>query len=492
MSSTAGSKLRLFIVGWVFLCAGIAQAAPWIDPSDARLRHHIHVLADAALIRIPVNTWPLMWSGVISEVNLVKSDVLSPSQHRAVDYIQQAFKQQSQSSVEMGFRYAEQRNPIRGFGDVHRDKAESHLSAEYIGERWAGRLRATNVDDPLDGDHTISDGSYLSGLLGNWVFTVGAIDRWWGPAWESGLILSNNARPVPAISLQRNSSEPFDWSLLHWLGPWQFTTFIGELESDRIIANTKLVGARFSFRPTKWLEFGASRTAQWGGKGRPQDFSSFKDVILGNADNGGGPAGSDPSNQLAGFDWRFSIDCKIPVGVYGEMIGEDEAGYQPSKRIFVMGVDAAIPLSNSELRLVFESADTATRRVDKGEGEFNVAYEHSTYRSGYRHRGRSIGASVDNDSRAHHLSAQWYAGRHSLNARLSQFDLNTDGGGSAFADGNSASYGSSNDYAANIVYRYRVAAWYAQLGYYHYNDRLKLRGTDAGDDTVEFALNYRW
>ncbi len=482
------------MVGCVFLCAGFSQAAPWIDTSDVRLRHHIHVLADAALIRVPVNTWPLMWSGVISEVKRAKSQSISAMQRRAVAYIEDAFEQQSVSSVALGYSYAEQFNPIRGFGDNHRDEVQGYLAGEFLGERWAGKLQVNNVGDPLDGEHSHYDGSYLSGLWGNWAFTYGALDRWWGPAWESGLILSNNARPVPALSIQRNSSDPFEWSWLRWMGPWQFTTFIGKLESERVIANAKLVGARFSFRPFRWLELGASRTAQWGGRGRPQDFSSFKNLALGKDNRGSSGVGlsNEPGNQLGGFDWRFSIDTKIPVGIYGEMIGEDEAGYQPSKRIFVMGVDAVIPLPNSELRLVFESADTATRRVDS-DPEFNVAYEHSIYGSGYRYRGRSLGASVDNDSRAHHLIAQWLVdASQSVKIRVSQFDLNTDGVGGAFPDGNSSSYGGSNDYAANISYAYQKQTWGGEIAYRHYNDSLLLRGIDAGDDTVSVSVNYRW
>lgn len=477
------------------LLAGSLQAAPWITSDDVRLRHHIHVLADAALVRVPVNTWPLMWSGVISEVKRVKSKSLSPSQRRAVAYIEQAFDRETESNVSLGYAYAEQMNPIRGFGDSHRDEVQGYLAGEVMGERWAGKLQVNNIGDPLDGEHTHYDGSYLTGLLGNWAFTLGAIDRWWGPAWESGLILSNSARPVPGISLQRNSSEPFSWSWLKWIGPWQFTAFAGKLESDRVIPDAKLVGARFSFRPVRWLELGASRTAQWGGKGRPQDFSSFKDLVLGkdNRGSGGISLNNEPGNQLAGFDWRISIDSNLPIGIYGEMTGEDEAGYQPSKRIVMLGIDTVIALPNSELRLVFETADTATRRFDKGEAEYNVAYEHSIYRSGYRFRSRPIGASIDNDSRAHHVVLDWLMdSQQSLRLRLSQFDLNTDGRGRAFANGNSVSFSGSNDYAATLKYTFNAASWRASIGYEYYNDSLRIRGIDAGDDTVAATMEFTW
>ena len=492
--SSVGLRARASLCA-ILLCVGSVNAAPWIGPDDVRLRHHIHVLADAALIRVPVNTWPLMWSGVISEVRRAKSQPMTAMQRRAIVYIENAFERQSKSSVSLGYSYAEQFNPIRGFGDNYRDEVQGHLAGEYIGERWAGKLQVNSIGDPLDGEHTQYDGSYLSGLWGNWAFTLGAVDRWWGPAWESGLILSNNARPVPALSVQRNSSDPFKWSWLRWMGPWQFTTFLGKLESERVIANAKLVGARFSFRPFRWMELGASRTAQWGGRGRPQDFSSFKNLALGRDNRGssGVALSNEPGNQLGGFDWRFSVDARIRIGIYGEMIGEDEAGYQPSKRVVVMGVDALVPLNDTaELRLAFEMADTATRRFDKGDSEYNVAYEHGVYVDGYRYRARSLGASMDNDSRAHHLRALWYRGHHSLGVRLSQFDLNSDGVGIGFIDGNSASIGASNGYAANMVYGYHVASWSAQLGYYHYDGGLKLRGVDSGDDSFEFGVTYIW
>lgn len=477
------------------LLAGSLHAAPWITPDDARLRHHIHVLADAALIRVPVNTWPLMWSGVISEVNRVKSQSLTPMQRQSIEYIEQTFDREAVSNISVGYSYAEQMNPIRGFGDSRRDEVQGYLAGEVMGERWAGKLQVNNIGDPLDDEHTHYDGSYLTGLLGNWAFTLGAIDRWWGPSWESGLIFSNNARPVPGISIQRNNSEPFEWDWLRWIGPWQFTAFAGKLESDRAIPDAKLLGARFSFRPVRWMELGLSRTAQWGGKGRLQDFSSFKDLLLGKDNRGssGISLENEPGNQLGGIDWRVSLDLGVPVGIYGEMVGEDEAGYAPSKRIFTFGLDTVLPIADSSLRLIVESTDTATRRVDSDEPEFNVAYEHSIYLSGYRYRGRSVAAAVDNDSRAHHLVVDWLMdSRQSLRLRLSQFDLNTDARGIAFANGNSVSFGSSNDYAATLKYTFSAANWHASIGYEHYNDSLQLRRIDAGDDTVAATMEYTW
>ncbi len=153
-------------------------------------------------------------------------------------------------------------------------------------------------------EHTNIDGSYLATAIGNWALTAGSFGRWWGPGWQSSLILSDNARPVPGFSIQRNKSTPFESVPLSWLGPWQLQAFIGKLESDRTIPDAKLLGLRMSFKPFQWLEVGASRTAQWGGDGRPESLSSLKNLVLGkdNRGDGGVTVSNEPGNQLGGLD----------------------------------------------------------------------------------------------------------------------------------------------------------------------------------------------
>ena len=270
------------------------MAAPWMDAGDTRLRHSVQILADSALIRVPVNTWPLMWGGAIADVNRVRGKVLTPSQRRAVEYISSEFaRQTSEFSASASVESAGQRDPLRGYGDTRKEEQEARLDAEYMAGSWAARIRINQNQDPSDGDEATLDGSYIAKLWGNWAVTAGAIARWWGPSWESALVISNAARPVPSISVQRNTSEPFDNVFLRWMGPWQFTGFIGQLEGDRIVEHAKLVGGRFNFRPLSWLELGISRTAQWGGDGRTGSFDSFSDLIVGEREL---------ANQLGGID----------------------------------------------------------------------------------------------------------------------------------------------------------------------------------------------
>ena len=109
--------------------------------------------------------------------------------------------------------------------------AKLSLLALYgVENDWKGRK-----DDGIQ-----LDGSYISARLGNWSTTLGQVDRWWGPGWDGSLILSTNARPIPAISLDRRIKEPFESKWLSWIGPWSFHSFIGRLEKERTISSPYL------------------------------------------------------------------------------------------------------------------------------------------------------------------------------------------------------------------------------------------------------------
>jgi hypothetical protein len=181
---------------------------------------------------------------------------------------------------------------------------------------------------------------------------------------------------------------------------------MGKLEGNRRdLSGARFFAARFSFRPRKNLEIGLSRSAQWCGSGRPCGFGAFKDLLFGksNTDN----LAADVGNQLAGYDIRWSSPWKkLPIAVYGQMIGEDEAGGLPSKFMGLFGVEIWGVLGQGSYRAHFEYADTAcefTRRRP----QFDCGYESGIYTDGYRYRGRSIGHSMDGDGRMMALGFMW-------------------------------------------------------------------------------------
>lgn len=77
-----------------------------------------------------------------------------------------------------------------------------------------------------------------------------------------------------------------------------------------------------------------------GGDGRTQSFSSFWDGFTGR-DNDDSGQGNDPGNQLAGFDFKLKMQPLIgmPVSLYGQLVGEDEAGFLPSQNTYLLGLE---------------------------------------------------------------------------------------------------------------------------------------------------------
>jgi hypothetical protein len=478
---------------WTLIFAAKVGASPWIESGDTRLRHHITLLADAGIITVPINTWPLMWSAVIKDVKRGESRKnLSKVEQHSLNYIRDAFTQQTQPSrAALSFSASERPNQLRGFSNVPREEAE--LSASYEGMQGgtAYKLQATYAGDPSDQDNVRLDGSYAALLIGNWALAAGAIDRWWGPSRQNALVLSNNARPVPGLFLQRNNSHAFDNPLLSWMGPWSLVMFAGQLESDRFVEHAKLLGARFSVRPADWLELGASRTAQWGGEGRPQDFSSFVDVVTGNDNTGDGGITRDnePSNQLAGIDWRASASFdETSYEFYGDVVGDDNAGVMPSRLIATFGLGTQMPIASTDVRVYLEYTDTQTRRFYKA-GQPNYAYEHGTYRSGYRYKDRNIAATIDGDSKSTSLGVEIYTRSDAaLQIVLSKLDFNSDGtskavGVSRLADRN------GEGWQAKINYIENWKNWGFGYGLYYQGGDFELR--NMGQDTagVEFSAS---
>jgi hypothetical protein len=287
---------------------------------------------------------------------------------------------------------------LRTFEATPREEGEATLSADWLGQRFAWKLSATVVADPDDDRELRPDGSYLAMSLGNWMISAGYLDRWWGPGWQGSLILSNNARPMPSIALDRNESTPFDLPFLRWLGPWRLSSFMQQFESDRDYSNALLFGLRAEIRPHPTLQIAASRTAQWCGDGRPCGLDTFWDLLVGNDNDQ--DLSEQPGNQLAGFDVRWSWPgASVPLALYAQGIGEDEAGFMPSKYLGLFGAEVWGDLAGGRWRAHVEYADTTCDFL-RSPPEFGCAYTNGIYTSGYRYRGRVLGHSIDADGEA--------------------------------------------------------------------------------------------
>jgi hypothetical protein len=395
-------KIRAQIRWVLILILGLQTvvfAAPQAQSGDVGLRHDIQVLADYGAISGPVTTWPISWDAVLADLEAVKAnDVVLPNKVLPTFERVLARAQRETRRGEFAFKAAisaaDSPTNIRSFADTPREEGEIRVGGAWFSDNLSIDLNASYADNPADEEDVRADGSQLGVDLGNWSIAASTYDRWWGPGWDGSLILSNNARPIPSFVIGRNRTQAFESKWLSWIGPWDLQVMFGQLEEERAVPDAQFFGMRLNFRPLQGLELGISRSAQWCGEGRPCDFSTFWDLLLGKDNIGDDDIGEDkePGNQMAGFDVRWTnMWFGTPVSLYGQMIGEDEAGGFPSRYLAQFGIEGSgITQGQTSFRWFLEAAGTSCDVV-KSEVRYNCGYRQSIYESGYTYYGRIIG-----------------------------------------------------------------------------------------------------
>jgi capsule assembly protein Wzi len=417
-----------------------AHADPWLPPGDEGLRGDLLLLADAGILRGPVNTWPMSWPDIARDVLAADEHGLDPATARALVRVRRRARDASADLEGVGMRVSGSYQPdtLREFADSPREEGEVAVRTSWITDHLALNLQGSYVVNPDDGQEFRADGSYLGINFGNFMLSAGLMERWWGPGWDGGLILSTNARPIPSVTLERNYTDPFKTKWLSWIGPWRASIAMGRMESSGVpVPDVRFFAARVDFKPRPWLEFGLTRTAQWCGGDRSCDWGTFADMVLGNDNQvaDGVVSEEQPGNQMAGYDMRLRSPWKrLPLAFYTQWIGEDEAGGLPSKFMGQFGIETWGSSRFGGWRLRAEYTDT-TCTFTRQEPEFNCAYRHPIYPQGYTYRGRIIGDSMDNDSRRFALSGQLTrANGDFFSLTLRRLEINRDGGAHSISE----------------------------------------------------------
>ena len=396
------ATLTLVVLAALWAGRGAEAANPLVPAGDLFLRQDVQLLADAGVLRGPVTTWPLAWAPLLADLGRVDGQGWSTAVALAAARVRERAEAETSArefQYRAGLSGAEQPMRWRSFADTPREKGELTAGVSWLGDRLSIELNGQVVNSPDDGEEYRADGSQIAVAAGNYSIAASTLDRWWGPGWDGSLILSNNARPMPALTLDRMFTEPFESRWLSWIGPWDVSVMFGQMESDRVVPEAKFFGFRFNFRPLPSLEIGLTRTAQWCGEDRPCDLDTFVNLLLGRDNRGdeGIGTGNEPGNQLAGVDIRWSVPDR-PFALYGQFIGEDEAGGFPSKFLGQAGIETSgLWREHWSWRGFLEIASTKCRFYESEE-DYDCAYNHGIYQTGYRYRGRAVGHGSDNDS----------------------------------------------------------------------------------------------
>ena len=361
------------------------DASPWASPDDLLFRHDLQILVDSGALNIPISTWPLAWGDIA--YNLTKNESeMSLIEITSFQRIKEALIEAEMGGLggQTEIKVAKNPNQMTWFNDSVTNTKSVGAQSSYLSKNLALNIKVEKIPGK-----TLMDESYLAIARGNYSLTLGSKKNWWGPGWDSSLVLSSNARPIRGLSIERNFSDPFESAFLKWIGPWDLSVIIGELDNNRSISDPKFFGMRFGFRPTSSLELGLSRTSLFCGENLSCGFSTFTDMLIDKNDDG---------YNAVGIDFRSSHKINdIPFAVYGQLMGEP---FNNTMGLFGMETWGLID-SNQQLesyRFFVEASSTSCQFYKNDSEKYGCAYRNDLYTDGYRYAGSSIGHTSDGDS----------------------------------------------------------------------------------------------
>ena len=365
--------------------------------NNEHLRTDLNWLNQQGVIQISTSTWPLSGDEIVRALSQAK--VQNTSQQKVIQSIQHALDADNKT-VKLGlFAETDRKDLPQNFADNHKSQYVGSLEFNAGGTHWDAKLRINGEGEPQikSGRDVNVEGSYLAGKLWNQWLIAGQIPTYWGPGHDGSLIRGDASRPVYGLTLQRAEQQAFETKWLSWIGPWQYQAFAGKLDDYKAVPNASLLGLRVSIQPLPYLEIAASRSFQIDGEGQPGTLKAYWNAFIGHdnaCDNGVCAGEGNASNQIAGFDARLNLNqwLNVPLSVYGQYVGEDEAGGLPAKKMYLAGVDYSSHIRNLPYQLYVEWANTKTNNDVRG-----ISYNHHIYTDGYYQQGFPLGHAMGGD-----------------------------------------------------------------------------------------------
>src|ERR1700761_4071876 len=424
--------MRTRFFGWkialaLLLCSGTSMpvsASPWAEVGDNQLRADIELLQSPGAIEDITTQWPLPWASLLGD--LAHADLEGqPASVRAA--AERVLARAEAETAQRGRAWASldatnKPNVVYSFDGMGREEGQAQLSAEGTSGAFSGRVSLGAITTNFTGNSVpfsaaapqgsyfggntklMPDGSYGSVRLGDVRVYAGYLDHWWGPGNVSALSLSNNARPMPQVGIERAETSASSWPVLRWLGPWQAEFFLGYLDGPRIQPDTYFNAARITIHPFNGFEVGVSRTEEFCGQDHPcsplRDYFHF-------ANN---PNDVNKTNDEATWDFKYSHTLGgVPFQAYLQLMNEDYSWFNHSGTSHLFGLSTFLPAPENPIRLTAEFSDSIAtlHPFSFGSDIYGFSYTNGTYFDGMRYRGRTLGFSLDDDSTLLTLQGSW-------------------------------------------------------------------------------------
>jgi hypothetical protein len=277
---------------------------------------------------------------------------------------------------------------------THRARLLPMLAAAARVRTWTGWAERGD-----SGGHRLTaEALYAQLALRNLLVEVGRDHLFYGQAMRGSLSVSDNAPGFDMVKLASDLPFRMPW-FLGGLGPTRASFFVADLGDEQNFPGAVLIGYKFSFLPSRRVEFGVSVSNQMGGRGAPS--ASFGDrlldlvpiidpLTLGSRD-------IEISNKFAGMDVRVRFPSARGLEWYVDGLLDDfdhrrvwssfrdDAGW-------ISGINLPRLTSDGRLQLAAEVQRTGLRY-----------YQHVQFTSGVTFDNRIIGNALGAKSHAAYL-----------------------------------------------------------------------------------------
>jgi hypothetical protein len=235
--------------------------------------------------------------------------------------------------------------------------------------------------------------NFATSLAGHEI-SVGKADDWWGPTQSGSMALSNNAEPLYALRINRvvPLRIPFVSDVL---GPFRYEFLFGSLKGHSYPNAPWVHAQKFSFKPTRNLEFGFSRVVIFAGEGHVpltfgsfwHSFTSFSNVSVAEKESR-----NDPGFRSSSFDfsWRLPF-VENWLTLYTDSIVHDDVSPLAAPRRAAVNPGLYLShlprFSHVDLRAEAVSTDPV---ANSQSGQF--LYYEFEYKDGYTNKGNLFGS----------------------------------------------------------------------------------------------------
>jgi len=272
--------------------------------------------------------------------------------------------------------------------------------------------------------------AYVGLTASNWEFSFGKQSLWWGPGEGGPMMFSDNVVPINMFRVNRVAPLKLP-SILGWLGPLRMEFFLGQLDgSEFLLTPTGFIGQfgrslslqpfingqRLSFKPTRNLEFGVSRTTVYGGAGYPLTLHTFIRSIISTENKGTVGTQQKPGDRRSGVDFSYRVPgLRNWVSFYADGYTDDE--FSPIGYVDRSAWRAGLYFSHfpriQKLDLRVEGVYTDNPLGGAlGHGFY---YFNDTWRTGYRNDGNLIGSWIGREGQgAQAWTNYWFTPRNRL------------------------------------------------------------------------------